>query len=135
MEAVLSDVRVLRASRGPLNLLIQGREVGTSAIRTEVAFSGADETRLPPELAFVEIVELEGTRDEIGTRLYAVRSKEREYVIRARNAFVHRDVSVVVCAAVPPRRAPIVRRAIWNALPAIMGSNFGRRVLRAFRRA
>lgn len=134
MNAILSDVRVLRASHGPLNLLFQGREVGTSAIRTEVAFVAADETRLPPELAFVEILELEGSRDEAGTRLYAIRGRDREYVIRARQMFVHRDVTVAICAAVPPRRAPILRRAIWHALPAIIGSKFGRRALRAFRR-
>jgi len=41
MIASLSGVRAVRPASGPLNLILQGREVGTRSNATEIAFAGA----------------------------------------------------------------------------------------------
>lgn len=136
MHVSLSNVVVTRPSRGPLDLVLTGHEAGTPAAVTEVAFARAGKAALPAELDYAEIDSADPPR---GDTHYRIRFNEgeagaREVVIVARGAFVHRDVSIALCTAIPPRKAPWLRRLAWRALPAIVSSPAGRRLLFALRR-
>ena len=54
MNVSLSGVQALRPAAGPLNLILQGREVGTCSNATEVAFAGAVGD-VPDDLEYAEI--------------------------------------------------------------------------------
>lgn len=124
----LSNVRVLRPATGPLDLVLLGEEVGTAAARTEVAFAGAVH-ELPDDLEYAEVSVADG---DPGT--WIVGTARGEFRVRARSAHVHRDVSAALRARLPRQRAPLLRRLAWRALPALVSSVFGRRLIAAARR-
>lgn len=140
MHVSLSNVAVTYPADGPLDLMLTGHEAGTPARVTELAFCGAlppvDRRGLPSRLDYAEIDSADPPRETTHYRLRFGEGEagEREIVIVARNAFVHRDVSIALCAAIPPRKAPWLRRVAWRALPAIVASRTGRRILLALRR-
>ncbi len=127
MIVCLSGVEVVRPATGPLNLLLQGREVGTCSIATELAFEGA-KGDVPDDLEYAEL-----TRAEPGGHAWSVRTARGEYVLHARALHLHRDVSVALRTALPRQKAPWLRRLAWAWLPPLLASAPGRRLLLAAR--
>lgn len=127
MIASLSGVSVLRPATGPLNLILLGREAGTAATATEIAFAGAAGD-LPDELEYAEL-------DATDTpRVWSVCTARGEYIVRARSVHLHRDVTTTVRATLPRQPAPLARRLAWRWLPALASSAVGRQLLIATRR-
>jgi hypothetical protein len=67
-----------------------------------------------------------GTVEQLDERRYRVSAPGREWILDARCAFVHHDVSGAVRAALPPRRVPLVKRLFWRLLLAFAASRAGR---------
>lgn len=127
MIASLSGVRAVRPATGPLNLVLEGREVGTCSNATEIAFEGAAGD-VPDDLEYAEV-------NPAGANggAWSVRTARGEFVIHARAAYLHRDVSVVLQSLLPRQEPPRLRRLAWAWLPRIAASAAGRRLLRAMR--
>jgi hypothetical protein len=53
----------------------------------------------------------------------------REWHLDSRRLFVHRDASGAFYGALPPRRVPLAKRALFRVMLAIAGSRAGRRWL------
>lgn len=128
MIAGLSTVRVLRPATGPLNLILRGREVGTAASATELAFAGA-EHELPDDLEYANV----SLADAAGGT-WIVLTARGKFRVRARSAHLHRDVSATMRSLLPAQRAPVLRRLAWRALPALVSSSIGRRLIALARR-
>lgn len=127
MIASLSGVRAVRPATGPLNLILKGREVGTTSNATEIAFAGAAGD-VPDDLEYAE-VHATGPSG----KAWSVRTARGEFVIHARDAFLHRDVSVRLRGLLPRQEPPRLRRLAWACLPGIVASPLGRRLLLAVR--
>jgi len=127
MIASLSGVRVLRPAAGPLNLILLGREAGTAAAATEIAFAGAAGA-VADDLEYVELA----ATDVPG--VWNLGTARGEFFVRARSVHLHRDVSASVRALLPRQSAPLARRLAWRWLPALAASAVGRRLLVAARR-
>ena len=127
MIVCLSGVEAVRPATGPLNLLLQGREVGTCSNATELAFEGA-RGDVPDDLEYAEVAPAEP-----GGRAWSVRTARGEYILHARALHLHRDVSLALRSALPPQKAPRLRRLVWAWLLSIFASSLGRRLLLAAR--
>lgn len=127
MIASLSGVQAVRPATGPLNLILQGREVGTCSNATELAFAGAAGD-VPDDLEYAEVSEAEPAG-----RAWSVRTARGEFVVHARAIFLHRDVSLALRTLLPRQEAPRLRRLAWWWLPRIVASPIGRRLLLAVR--
>ena len=127
MIASLSGVSVLRPAAGPLNLILLGKEAGTAAAATEIAFAGAAGA-VADDLEYVELA----ATDVPG--VWNLSTACGEFVVRARSVHLHRDVSTSVCALLPRQPAPLVRRLAWRWLPALASTAVGRRLLATARR-
>ena len=126
MNVSLSGVQALRPAAGPLNLILQGREVGTCSNATEVAFVGAVGD-VPDDLEYAEI-----GGSEAG-RAWSVRTARGEFVVHARGVYLHRDVSLALQGLLPRHEPPRLRRLAWYWLPRIVATAPGRRLLRLLR--
>ncbi|MGE0582636.1 MAG: hypothetical protein AB7P31_10975 [Steroidobacteraceae bacterium] len=126
MIVSLSGVQALRPTTGPLSLVLLGREVGTCSNATEIAFAGAVGD-VPDDLEYAEI-----SADD-GARAWSVRTARGEFVVHARGAYLHRDVSVALRTLLPRHEPPRLRRLAWAWLPRIVASPLGRRLLRLVR--
>ena len=127
MIASLSGVQALRPVTGPLNLVLQGREVGTCSNATEVAFAGAAGD-VPDDLEYAEIQPAGAAAGA-----WSVRTARGEFIVHARSMHLHRDVSIALRTLLPRQEPPRLRRLAWRWLPAIAGSPVGRRLLLAVR--
>ncbi|HQX47547.1 MAG TPA: hypothetical protein PK681_01565 [Steroidobacteraceae bacterium] len=127
MIASLSGVRAVRPASGPLNLILQGREVGTRSNATEIAFAGAAGD-VPDDLEYAEVCPA-----GVDGGAWSVRTARGEFVIHARAAYLHRDVSVRLRGLLPRQEPPRLRRLAWAWLPRIVASPLGRRLLLAVR--
>ena len=127
MIASLSGVRAVRPTTGPLNLILKGREVGTTSNATEIAFAGA----VGDVADDLEYAEVSPAGADGGA--WSVRTARGEFVVHARDAFLHRDVSVRLCGLLPRHEPPRLRRLAWVWLPRIVASPLGRRLLLAVR--
>ena len=127
MIASLSGVRAVRPTTGPLNLILKGREVGTTSNATEIAFAGAVGD-VPDDLEYAEV-----SPAGADGGAWSVRTARGEFVVHARDAFLHRDVSVRLCGLLPRHEPPRLRRLAWAWLPRIVASPLGRRLLPAVR--
>ncbi len=127
MIASLSGVRTVRPTTGPLNLILKGREVGTTSNATEIAFAGAVGD-VPDDLEYAEV-----SPAGADGGAWSVRTARGEFVVHARDAFLHRDVSVRLCGLLPRHEPPRLRRLAWAWLPRIVASPLGRRLLLAVR--
>lgn len=127
MIASLSGVQAVRPASGPLNLILAGREVGTCSNATELAFAGAAGD-VPDDLEYAEVSEAEPAG-----RAWSVRTARGEFIVHAREAYLHRDVSVSLRTLLPRHAAPRLRRLAWWWLPRVVASPLGRRLLLALR--
>lgn len=104
---------------GPLGLTLIGRE-GDEPV--QVAFACAPQSGFPRRLD-APVVE----RTAPGT--YRIGGERDGLVLDATRVFIHRDVTRAFHRAVPPRRAPLAKRAFWRAVLALAATRIGQRVL------
>lgn len=67
-----------------------------------------------------------GSVERLDAGRYRVSAPGREWIIEARRAFVHHDVSGAFLAALPPRRVPLAKRLFWRLVLAAAASPAGR---------
>lgn len=106
-------------AHGPLGLTLSGRDSGGAVHVSFVTHAPRD---FPAELAAATV-------ERVAPERYRISDARGERALEAARAFVHRDVRIAFERAVPPRRAPFVKRAFWRAVLAFAATAAGRRAL------
>lgn len=99
--------------------LVGRAERGERVYLTLVATAPAD---LPARIEDGVVELLEGGRCRVSM-------PGREWHLDSRHAFVHRDACDPFYAALPPRRVPLAKRALFRLVLAAAGTRIGRRWL------
>ena len=123
LAAFTGPVDCRRAESGPIGLMLIGR----SADRPEriwLAFEGVAPRDLP---ALIESATVQRT----SAQHYQIASQERAWTLTAARVHLHRDVSAVFCAALPPRPVPLLKRLLWALGLIVAASPAGRWLIRA----
>src|SRR5262245_25393440 len=94
---------------------------------TALAFSAGAPGDLPPTLQDAVV-------ERLGDGRYRVASASGEWLLPAGTAHLHREVAAGFYRAIPPRPAPLSKRALWRAVLALAGSRAGLATLRWLRR-
>ena len=115
-----------RAARGPLGLTLIGTGADPPGEELSCAFVGPAPADLPAQLEDAVV-----TRAAPGE--YIVASGTRTWQVTARSLHVHRQVAKEFYRAIPPRPAPLLRRALFRAMLALARSRAGIALLRALR--
>ena len=123
VAAFTGAVDCRRGESGPIGLMLVGR----SADRPETIWF-AFESAAPPDLPAV--IESAIVERSCGQQ-YRITSQDRSWVVSAARVHVHRDVSAVFYAAVPPRTVPLLKRVLWRAGLIVAASPAGRWLIRA----
>ena len=119
-------VTCAREPRGPLGLTLSGRTAEPPGEELELAFAGAAPADLPARLEDAVI-------ERAGPGLYRIGSGTRAWTVAARSVHLHRDVAPGFYRAIPPRRAPLLRRLLFGAMLALARSRVGIAIVRALR--
>ncbi|HYL01173.1 MAG TPA: hypothetical protein VEU78_08255 [Steroidobacteraceae bacterium] len=119
-------VTCAREPRGPLGLTVSGRTAGPPAEQLELAFAGAAPAGLPGQLEDAVV-------ERLGPGRYRIASGARTWTLAARSVHLHTDVAAGFYRAIPPRPAPLLRRALFGAMLTLARSRGGIAVLRALR--
>jgi len=132
--ARLTDVSVSTPATGPFALVLDGRD--DEGLMTRVWLQRPPAAGTSPVLpaSFRHVAITEFMAESAAVRVYGLATDAGDFRWRATAAFVHRDASALVHRAVPPRRAPWLRRMLWSALPGIMAVPFARQLLLAVRK-
>ncbi|MGP8032851.1 MAG: hypothetical protein ACLPQ6_01810 [Steroidobacteraceae bacterium] len=120
-------VRCRRPAHAPVGLELSGRAADAPGEELTLAFTAVARTDLP------EIIE-DAVVEHSGEGEFRVRSGTRTWVVAARAVHAHRDVGAAFYRAIPPRRAPFMRRLLLRTALSIAGSRAGLAVVRALRR-
>lgn len=120
-------VSCVREAHGPLGLTLSGRTAEHPGEDLWLAFAAAAPADLPPRLEGAAI-------EHSAPGEYRIVSAERAWRVAARSVHLHREVADAFYRAIPPRRAPLLRRALFSVLPAIARSGAGLALLKALRR-
>jgi len=115
-----------RAARGPLGLTLTGTGADPPGEELSCAFAGLPPADLPAQLEDAVV-----TRAAPGE--YVVASGTRTWRIAARSLHIHREVAKEFYRAIPPRPAPLLRRALFGAMLTLARSRAGIALLRALR--
>lgn len=116
-----------RIAAGPLGLELSGRSAEPLGEELTLSFTGQAPADLPETLTDALV-------EQSGENEFRVLSGGRAFVIAARSVHAHRDVRAVFYRAIPPRPAPLLRRALLGAALRIAGSRLGLAVVRGLRR-
>jgi hypothetical protein len=115
-----------RAAHGPLGLTLTGTGADPPGEELSCAFAGLAPADLPAQLEDAVV-----TRAAPGE--YVVASGARTWRLAARSLHVHREVAKEFYRAIPPRPAPLLRRALFGAMLTLARSRAGIALLRALR--
>lgn len=113
---------------GPLGLTLVGHATGEGEATVHLAFECAAPTDLP---AVLHAPMIHG----IAPGQYRITAGDRQWVVAARRAHLHRDVSLAFYRAVPPRPVPALKRLLWRIALAVAASAAGHYWLARRRRA
>jgi len=105
---------------GPLGLTLIG-PVGDATVH--LSFVCTPPVDWPPRLEAPMVL-------REGTAQFRVVETGGDRALEASRVFVHRDAARVFDRAVPPRRAPLVKRVLWRGVLALAATSVGRRMLR-----
>ena len=108
-------------------LTLRGISAEPSAEPTSLAFSGFPPADLPETLDDARVEHLGGPQ-------YRIAERARSWLITASAVHLHREVAAQFYHAIPPRRAPWVKRMFWRTVLALGASRVGLGLLRALRR-
>ncbi len=92
-----------------------------------LAFSAAAPADLPAMLEDAVV-------DHLGDGEYRIGAARGAWLISSPAGHVHRDIGAPFYRAIPPRRPPWVKRALWRAVLALAASRAGLALLKALRR-
>ena len=120
-------VRCRRPAHGPIGLELSGRTADAPGEELTLAFIATAPADLPETIEDA-VVERSGEGE------FRVHSATRTWVVAARAVHAHRDVGAAFYRAIPPRRAPLLRRLFLRTALSIAGSRAGLAVVRALRR-
>lgn len=126
LAAFTGAVRCARSAEAPIGLELSGRDAATGEPLT-LAFAGNAPADLPEMLEDAVV-------EQSGEAQFHVRSGARSWGVAARAVHAHRDVSAAFYRAIPPRRAPLMRRLLLRTALGIAGSRLGLALVRALRR-
>ena len=127
IAAFRGAVRCVRPEHGPIGLELTGRSADAGGETLTLAFPGSAPADLPAVLEDAVVERLGAARFRLG-------SGARSWDIAASAVHAHRDVGSGFYRAIPPRRAPFVRRLLLRTALTIAGSRLGLAVVRALRR-
>ena len=116
-----------RRDEGPLGLTLIGRTTDRPDETATLAFAAAAPDGLPEALEDVTVEQLEPGR-------YRLRTHGREWLLSARSAHLHREVSTIFYRAITPRLVPWSKRLFWRVVLAMASSPIGKRMLLVMRR-
>jgi hypothetical protein len=127
---------LLAAFRGPVSctrtagvpaLTLSGDSAQAPGVPMALAFSAATLPDLPDTLHDAVI-------EQLGGGQYRIESAQREWLISARAAHLHREIAAQFYRAIPPRPVPWRKRLFLRAVLALAASRAGLAALRALRR-
>ncbi len=116
-----------RRDDAPLGLTLIGRTIDRPDEIALLAFMGS----APPDLP--EALE-DATVEKLAEGRYRIWSGRREWMINARSAHLHREVSATFYRAIAPRLVPWNKKLFWRVVLGMASSPVGRRLLLALRR-
>ena len=115
-----------RRDEGPLGLTLLGRTADRPDEIATLVFAASAPDELPEVLEDATVELLERGK-------YRIWSGRREWILPARSAHLHREVSSVFYRAIAPRLVPWSKRLFWRVVLAMASSRVGRRLLLALR--
>jgi hypothetical protein len=111
----------------PLGLTLLGRTTDYPDEIATLAFAASSVPAMPEALE-------DATVEQLETGRYRVRSGKREWIIAARSAHLHREVSANFYRAITPRPVPWHKRLFWRVVLGMAASRLGKSLLLALRR-
>jgi hypothetical protein len=111
-----------RRDEGPLGLTLIGRTTDRPEEVATLAFAGSAPSNLPEALE-------DATVEQVGTGRYRIWSGRREWIVSARSAHLHREVSTTFYRAIAPRLVPWSKRLFWRVVLGMAASPAGKRLL------
>jgi hypothetical protein len=111
----------------PLGLTLSGVSAAPPGERALLAFSSRAPAEFPDTLEDVVV-------ERLDAHGYRIASAARAWVIAASAVHLHFEVAAPFYAALPPRRVPLLKRALWRVLLAVAASRRGLALLAALRR-
>jgi hypothetical protein len=136
MAAVMDEPRRIVRFRGgvscrhdeaPLGLTLIGRTIDRPDEIASLTFVGSAPPNLPEALEDATVEQ----RAEGGYRIWSGR---RDWIVDARSAHLHREVSTTFYRAIAPRLVPWNKKLFWRVVLGMASSPVGRRLLLAMRR-
>src|SRR6201996_3093468 len=116
-----------RRDDSPLGLTLIGQTTDRPDEIATLAFMGVAPSKLPEALE-------DATVEKTGTGQYRIWSGRREWILPARSAHLHREVSTAFYRAIAPRPAPWGKRFFWWLVLGLVANPVGRRLLLTLRR-
>jgi hypothetical protein len=116
-----------RREEGPLGLILIGRTTDVPHETATLAFVASAPPGLPEALE-------DATVEQIDAGRYRISTGRREWIVAARSAHLHREVSTIFYRAITPRLVPWSTRMFWRIVLAMASNPVGKRVLLALRR-
>ncbi len=116
-----------RRDDGPLGLTLIGRTLDRPDEISTLTFAASAPAGLPEALE-------DATVEQVDSGRYRISSGQREWLIPARSAHLHREVSTAFYRAIAPRPVPWNKRLFWRMVLALASNGAGKRLLLAFRR-
>ncbi len=116
-----------RRDEGPLGLALIGRTTDRPDEMATLTFAGTAPSGLPEALEDASV-------EQVETGRYRISSGRREWIVGARSAYLHREVSTPFYRAIVPRPVPWNKRLFWRAVLALVSNPVGKRLLMALRR-
>jgi len=116
-----------RRDDGPLGVTLIGRTTDRPDEIATLAFPAAAPQGLPEALE-------DATVEQLDVGRYRIWSGRREWIVTARAAHLHREVSTTFYRAIAPRVVPWNKRLFWRILLSMVAHPAGKRILLALRR-
>ena len=111
---------------GPLGLTLVGRTVGRPDEVACLSLTCAPPAGIPEALEEAEV-------ERIDDHHYRITAGEREWMVSARAAHLHREVAAAFYQAIRPRPAPARKRLFWRLVLTLAARPGGLALLRMLR--
>lgn len=115
-----------RRDDGPLGLTLIGRTPDRPDETATLAFAASAPADLPEALE-------DATVEQLDVGRYRISSGRREWIVPARSAHLHREVSTTFYQAIAPRLVPWGKRLFWRMVLAMVSNPVGKRLLLVLR--
>ena len=116
-----------RRDEGLLGLTLIGQTADRPEEIATLAFAATAPADLPEALE-------DATVEKVGSGQFRIRSGRREWILNARSAHLHREVSTTFYRAIVPRPVPWKKRLFWRIVLTFIANPLGKRLLAAVSR-